>query len=186
MKRLMVLSVLCAVLAASGCSAGGASSDSAPPPEARETASDAPSATPTTEAPPAATVAQWASRIAEVQGDARAAHADWEAAQCLPTDVHLDPVCQAHLLIMQLNASTVALSVEGGTMEGVPAYIGTPPAEIAGLVDETLAAAQAASESGQVAVDACHAGECTSEAFEALMDYEDLVAKIDAWSPYGV
>ena len=87
---------------------------------------------------------------------------------------------------MQLNASTVALSVEGGTMEGVPAYIGTPPAEIAGLVDETLAAAQAASESGQVAVDACDLGECVSEAFDALMDYEDILAKIDAWSPYGV
>jgi len=47
MKRLMVLSVLCAVLAASGCSGGGASSDSAPPPEARETASSTTTPTPT-------------------------------------------------------------------------------------------------------------------------------------------
>lgn len=161
------------------------------PVESPPTAEDEPapsasvSGTPEVEVPPA-TPAQWASRIAESARETRQALADWEADDCLPTDVHEFPGCQIRLEIMRTRAQIVALGIQAGLNAEAPGFIGEPPDEIRTLVEDTLEAALAAEASGAKATEACRAGECTSAAAEALFDFDDLVALLDAWVPYGV
>jgi len=172
---LVVAVVMCAIGVA-GCLRGDS------PPESSGAVT--PTAEPSTPDTAQATVAQWASRVAESRAGIRDAHASWEENQCLPTNV--TPICSAYLLTMSMSAEVLALGIEGGTKEGAPGFLGDPPDEIASLVARTHEDARAAADSAGAATDVCQAGECTGEAYAAVADYGSLVATLDAWSPYGV
>jgi hypothetical protein len=181
MKRLsrgkVAAAIALASIALAGCTGEGAGSA-----EATVSAAPAASASHTPESAEA-TTAQWASRVAESQAGIRDAYASWNDSECLPTNV--TPICAASLVTMALSAEVLALGMEGGLKEDVPASLGVPPDEIAALVDQTIADARAATDSSKTAGDACLAGECVSEAFGAVTDYDSLTSTLDAWAPYG-
>lgn len=97
-----------------------------------------------------------------------------------------DVLCKTYLLTMGYTAQTVGLVISGGLKEGVPAYIGAPPAEIAGLVDETRQAAEDAGALADTAREACPGDDCVGAAFQFERAWGDLVTAFNKWEPYGV
>lgn len=175
-----------AVLAISACGGGG-SDGPAPAPTIEETASEPePTEEPEPEAE-TATVQQWASKIAEVEGGVRESVQDWEEEDCLPVDLASGNwFCGMNMRGMSTNAQIVVLTIQGGTKEGVPAYIGEPPAEIATLVTETLDAAIDAEDATAAAIESCDASadDCHVKAVNAVIAMGQLERKLDAWKPY--
>lgn len=156
-----------------------------PEPTSEATTAAEPAAEETEDA--GATVQQWASLVAEGASSVRDAHATWEDENgCLPGDE--DFVCTTGMLTMSLTASTLATLLEAGTNVGAPGYIGDPPAEVAGLVEDTRTAATQAADAADAAADACMDGseECLSLGMVMSIEYGRLLQQLDAWGPYGV
>lgn len=129
----------------------------------------------------AATIAQYASLIAGHEGGWRESVATIEDT-C--TDPDAIPICAATYVTAMFQAETLSLELSGAGDE-----IGEPPAEIAGLVADTEAAASAYAD----AYEAWSATGCddplddgcgVSESFEMTMALDELTEKFDAWRPY--
>lgn len=182
MKRTMTaLVALCAVvIGVTGCSGA----------DEREVGKDdVVSTEPTTQAveetPAGASVEQWASLVAEAKGGVVNAYEDWKDTDCLPGDTEV--TCTINLSILSTTAHIFALQIDGGLKPEAEGYIGDPPADIAALVDQSREAAMGAKEALEIAHDACFDDEnCLREGMTGIRSYEKLLAKIDAWSPYGV
>lgn len=140
-----------------------------------------PTLTPTPAEPETATVAQYASLIAEHEGGWRESVATIEDT-C--TDPDAIPICAATYLTASFQAETLALDLSGAGDE-----IGEPPTEIADLLADTGAAASAYADAYEAwSATGCEDPldlECgVSESFEMGMALDELTEKFDAWEPY--
>lgn len=123
-----------AVLILAGCG-----SNAAP---AAETTSPSPAASPAASPSPTemtATAEQYASVVNPALTDLATTWEKYEDS-CLLDE---DSLCEIIAMTVDLRAQAVVLVLTGSAEPGVPGYIGAPPAEVAKLVDETVAAAQA-------------------------------------------
>lgn len=139
-----------------------------------------PTPTPT---PSTATKEQYASIVAETASQLR--ESIEAVSDCTTTSDPLEVLCGAQVYALSLQATTLALGLEGAQKEGVPAYIGPPPAELADLVAKTEADANALAEKAS-ALHECEEASCFSPSLEYGLASLRMLSRLDAWAPYGV
>ncbi|MGZ1491149.1 hypothetical protein [Brevibacterium sediminis] len=165
------LAVLTLLLSACGASSEPAETDAQPVADTEESG---------------ATAEQFASLISEERRAVDEWLEDWDDNTCSTLSVaDGDPLCEVSLTSGSLVADTAKIVMEGATKEGVPAYIGQPPEEIASIWQETFDAATAASEAGEAIPDDCSTSDdCVGKVMDFTMAMDDLQGKYDAWAPY--
>jgi hypothetical protein len=176
------------LLLASGCAGGSEIGAVAGEQPSRSTAAETPS--PSEDVVPAATVAQYASIVAKNSDISelldRLEGCDWIGDG--PLDQPGSIVCMAGIPTLEYSSSTLAVSLESAGKDGVPAYIGAPPAEIESLVTETIAVAQEVSKVARKAGNAdCSEsprGRCFNLRIDVWKGLGELDRQLDAWGPY--
>lgn len=137
-----------------------------------------------------ATTAQYASIIAENSDISdqleKMGSCDWLGSGKLDQPGLI--VCMAGVLTLSYQATTLHTSLESAGQEGVPAFIGAPPKEIAPLVTDTVTSAKALQASAEAVNDGgCEdtgAGDCQSLRITMTQDMSDLERQLRAWGPY--
>ncbi len=147
--------------------------------------SSTPSATTTTTK--TATVAQYASIVSRQKAAIGTLPHELQQECNLSGSGPVTLICQTKILTLHYSAETLSMALDGARKEGVPAYIGAPPAEIRNLVQETIGTA---SEVGREAREAHQCvttgGTCGTAMLLFRTDLPDLDQQFAAWRPYGV
>lgn len=147
----------------------------------------------TTDAIPSATVAQFASIVAKSRPDLdemletlSGPDCDWFSPGAV--DVKSQSiVCSAGLTTVGLQAQTLSVSLVGASKEGVPAYVGSVPAELTSIVADTTAAADVLGAASDKARDCVYDAKpgCEAKLLEFRRGISSLRSQLAAWSPYG-
>jgi hypothetical protein len=163
------------VAAAAAAIAVGLTRGSTGKPAAKQETRQATSA-PIYTAPPVqtATVQQYASAVSPPIKALRQTYSQYQANGCLLGSGAL--ACSLQTQTLKIEAETLAVTITGAAKEGVPAYIGQPPAEIKKLVGDTLYAAQDLDET--VGPDGKY------EAPILFTTLSRLMTTLDRWDPY--
>jgi len=140
----------------------------------------------TTDSAPQATVADFASVVAEHHADWDEAVADLESRCGDPTTI---AACRVSYSIVGLKAQTIHLALTGRHKPSAPVYVGVPPAAIKSLLSQTESAADTVGTATDALRDApgCLdplATSCLTESFAADRAIDHLSGKLDAWSAY--
>ena len=142
-----------------------------------------------------ATVGEYASIVASLSGEirTRAAGLDTDCSWVSPGSVSNNPylvTCSMEPVTISFQARSLSRSLEGASDRGVPEYVGAPPDQIAGLVQQTKVTTKAFARSVQ-ALDhptydciVTNGPNCPQLLFEFAAAKDDLVAQLDAWDPY--
>lgn len=187
LQSLLVASVLLASLSACGSDSAGE-----PPGQAASASTAAPteSTTPTPEVD-TATVEQYASIVAKNQDLKKQigtmSDCDWLGSGSLDADP-ASIVCQAGVLTLSFQAGTLSTSLKSAQKPGVPAFIGSPPAEIEALVADTVSASdaleKAAAAANKAGCEQTAAGKCAALRIDVMQAMGDLERELYAWEPY--
>lgn len=167
---------------ASAC--GGSESSANPPAQSPTTT---PAAPPTTTRA-TATAAQYASIVSRQKASISDATKKAQAECPLIDPAAINGLCGIYVLTIQAGADTLAISLLGAQKEGVPAYIGPPPAEISILVNETVAIASGLSSDGN-RVSKCSSNPdptCAKDLSDFRLGMSRMQDQLAAWQPYGV
>ena len=150
----------------------------------------------TTSAVNPATVAQYASLVAKQKANMMPTLDELLSDNCSwvsPGAVDVRPgymTCAMSVLTVSMQAQTVVAVLEGAQKRGVPAFVGTPPAEIKSLLDDTLASAEALKTASDAANPCTMPGadnaDCIASLFAFKSALDDMKAQFAAWDPYGV
>jgi hypothetical protein len=126
-----------AVLLLAGATAAIMSATRTGAPVAAPTAATSAAASPTGKT---ATIGQYAGLVNGSISDMRDSWRDYDG-RCMLVDPK-SGFCALTALTIETEAYTLTLKLSGAAKQGVPAYIGAPPAEVERLVADTLTAAQ--------------------------------------------
>lgn len=135
----------------------------------------------------AATISQYASLLASHDREWREQLETTEE-DCRSIDLH-PSTCKLGYMTLGLQAELIEILL-GGARDNPdsPGYLGDPPAEVADLVERTLAAARAASDAVEAWLEAECADildrACTVEARAMRWAVNDVTRSLDAWRPY--
>jgi hypothetical protein len=133
------------------------------------------------------TVAQWASLVAEQQLELNDWYDKWEENSCSALSLDYLP-CSIQLTSGSYIAQTNHIVIWGPSDPASKTYIGEPPAEIARLYADTIAATEAAYDAGVAwgdegcSLDVTDA--CIDIAVELERGLEATRSKFAAWEPY--
>lgn len=156
-----------------GCSTAAPAQDELTSPAPTASASAAAATTADAE-PKEATVQQVASAVARHEPELREVLTDVET-QCdfLLQEEPCRGVGAIRLFTLGIQAKTLAVDLEALDDEQAGQYVGSIPTELSGLVDSTVAAAQAL---GDIDTD--------GDPLEMNRLVRNIVRELDAWSPY--
>ena len=181
MKTLHLAALSAAALILAGCASATADE---PEPTPTSTAEE-------TAAAEESSVNEWASVIARAQQDLDDTLDTLEDEQCTAV-LAASPdglMCRVRMLSATYSVSTIDLQLQGPTNTQATSFIAAePPAEIAGMWEETSAAATAASEAGTAWSDAGCSSEVTDVCLDLGVDFEramgSLRSEFAGWAPY--
>lgn len=108
--------------------------------------------------------------------------AAWDDAGCSPEVVEDEPGCDAYVYIMGTRAGDIQKTFEEAVEPGAGGYIGTPPAELEDVIDQTREAATEAATAYD-SVD-CPGPDCTTTSGDFMSAYNDLDTAFSLWDPY--
>ena len=142
-----------------------------------------------------ATVGEYASIVASLSGEirTRAAGLDTDCSWVSPGRVSNNPyldTCSMEPVTISFQARSLSRSLAGAADKHVAAYVGAPPDQIAGLVQQTKVTTKAFARSVQ-ALDhpsydciVTNGPDCLELLFEFSAAKDDLVAELDAWDAH--
>jgi hypothetical protein len=165
MRTLVIAAVVAAGLGLSGCGDGT--------PEASAAVAPSSAASPTMQT---ASVQQYAGIANSSIKSMRETWTAYKDDGCPIDDSEIR--CSADALTLDIQAQTLVKRLDGAAKPGVPAFIGDPPAELVGLVQETIEKAQAVDDSVDESGDIVGGGGALFQSGGSLM------TTLDKWDPY--
>ena len=142
-----------------------------------------------------ATVGEYASIVASLSGEirTRAAGLDTDCSWASPGSVSNDPylvTCSMEPVTISFQARSLSRSLDDAADRHLAGYVGAPPDQIAGLVQQTKVTTKAFARSVQALDHPAYdcivtdGPDCLQLLYEFSAAKDDLVAELDAWDAY--